>query len=1047
MATKYNRAPIITVMACLAVLAYTWAKSAAPSSVADVREQIIKNFRATRPFEGLIVGIGYRPFHPYNLNDAFMFRAVRRDIERFGKSKGEEQATYLGTSALLEALGGDLDSAIRRASSLVPSRSWLLSDLSAFLLERFRLKGEPVDLIRSLDAASRARRFKISVVEADFNHAITAQKLSLAHVAKMSSTKYVKDSGSGWEGEFLSAAAPLEFTAEKKWESHKSYLLKVPRSRSYLAAFTVVREFPLAAREFAERDLLGLWALELGKNNSRKARQLLNLARDVGDCLRTFSGDYTISDSVAVADDAFWGKRNVATKSIVSGHALYREAWALYDNRAIADARLSFKAAAFHLQAVGSPLGAWSSFWIAVCEIRMFHYQEAERTLRGLLGNPLIGRYPSLVGNIYWSLGLILAVQGDPLGALAQFEKAIVKFDQVKDRESVAVMESLVAESMRKLGDMTTAASYLVSALRVVPQMRDPRRRYMILVEGVEFSKDLGLSGAMLDFLDEAFKNIPKSEPVLTITGARRKAQVLSGLGMNAQASDVLDGVWPAIVAVKDLDTRQALIGDLMAVEGQINAIERPWRSIESLSKAMAIYSRTRYKQQLSEIGFQRSRAYMKLGEFGLAITDLEFAINAFRATVDFKNPVLETNYAKIRELFDAMANAQILRRNPAEALSYVEIGRQWITTELPPASTSLTARATLMAEVQRNLPENAVLIEFLFLEDTGYAWLVRRASIDMISLGGAGRSQIDNLISTLRESIASGRSLAGFRQVSSDLFEVMVRPISSQLLPGELLILVPDLTVSAIPFSALWDKSSERYLIQDHPVSVCPSAGTYLAANRRRQSLPRRPPSDVFAIGSPYLDRGIWANLSSLRYAEEEVRAVASVYPRAHIFLGREATKSTFLSSSSRHEVIHIASHAMVNGAHPSLSSILFSSRKETADSGMVYTSDIKKLSFNHTRLVVLSACGSAGASPAAGGSVSSIAQPFLLRGVPSVIGSLWRVGDRQSLVFSKRLHLWLQRGLEPVSALQAVQVEFINNKPSQDGTPTWAAFVALGA
>src|SRR5205085_7297285 len=94
-------------------------------------------------------------------------------------------------------------------------------------------------------------------------------------------------------------------------------------------------------------------------------------------------------------------------------------------------------------------------------------------------------------------------------------------------------------------------------------------------------------------------------------------------------------------------------------------------------------------------------------------------------------------------------------------------------------------------------------------------------------------------------------------------------------------------------------------------------------------------------------------------------------------------------------------------------------------------------------TRLVVLSACSSAGGSFVGPQGLAPLVRPFIGANVPAVVGSLWDVNDastKQLLVF---FHCHYRHGDDVAVALRNAQLEMLRK---DDSVMAWAAFQVVG-
>jgi CHAT domain-containing protein len=77
-----------------------------------------------------------------------------------------------------------------------------------------------------------------------------------------------------------------------------------------------------------------------------------------------------------------------------------------------------------------------------------------------------------------------------------------------------------------------------------------------------------------------------------------------------------------------------------------------------------------------------------------------------------------------------------------------------------------------------------------------------------------------------------------------------------------------------------------------------------------------------------------------------------------------------------------------------------------------------------------------------------TSLARAFLAAGVPTVIASLWDVGDRPTATLSDAFHRNLLAGDDPEEALRKAQLAMLHGGDEAGRSPAaWGAFEVFGA
>ncbi len=297
--------------------------------------------------------------------------------------------------------------------------------------------------------------------------------------------------------------------------------------------------------------------------------------------------------------------------------------------------------------------------------------------------------------------------------------------------------------------------------------------------------------------------------------------------------------------------------------------------------------------------------------------------------------------------------------------------------------------------------------------------------------------------IAALRADLTAGIWTEASRETAARLYADLVFPARVE---GDRLVVVPDEELHSLPFAALINPSTRRYLVEEREVVVAPSATVYLAAHDRFQELRKTPALSAVVVGDPVLDRMLFPGLAPLAGARDEARRVAALYPRRALLLGNAATRSALLEAVDGRDVLHFAGHAAVNRMAPERSSL------PLAAGGAVEDAALSALDIAALRLDLDSHRGALGVRQRVGTAASgegplSLARAFLSAGAPTVVASLWPVPDGPTAPLITSLHQRLRAGDEPAAALRAAQLALLRSQqPSLRSPAVWSVFEAFG-
>jgi CHAT domain len=232
---------------------------------------------------------------------------------------------------------------------------------------------------------------------------------------------------------------------------------------------------------------------------------------------------------------------------------------------------------------------------------------------------------------------------------------------------------------------------------------------------------------------------------------------------------------------------------------------------------------------------------------------------------------------------------------------------------------------------------------------------------------------------------------------------------------PGRPVVVVPTHPLHQLPWAALPSLAGRT-------VTVTPSADLWLRRGKGRAA--------AAAAGPTVLVAG-----PDLPGAEEEVAALAGLYPSARVLRGPEATVERVLDALAGAGIAHVAAHGRLRSDSPLLSSL------GLAD-GALTIYDLERLAAAPATFV-LPACNAAVPQVARGDEVVGTATALVGLGVRSVLAPVLPVPDEAAAPFSVALHTALRAGSTPAAALAAAQAD-AGDDPGRRALA--AAFVCIG-
>jgi len=386
----------------------------------------------------------------------------------------------------------------------------------------------------------------------------------------------------------------------------------------------------------------------------------------------------------------------------------------------------------------------------------------------------------------------------------------------------------------------------------------------------------------------------------------------------------------------------------------------------------------------------------------------------------------------------DAALATQLERaRSEYEALS-IRLAQQ-----RPRAMAVLGNDPARVDDVRSALDPGEALLDYLVTRDRVIAFVVTRAGLNVVQreLAPAVLTQRVRLLHDLW-----GMPNTDWKwglDAAKALDDVLIAPVrDAGLLRGvRHLFVVPEGTLAQVPFAALVDAKTERYLVQDVAVTMMPSASALPTLRRERASV--SPTAGRGVALAPFPDE--------LPATRGEVEAFRALFPHAEVRLGAQATEAEIRRSLTLGVPVHVATHAVINARNPMFSRIELARPRvaRSEDDGRLEVHELLGLAVR-SPLVFLSGCETGARyewmdDPVKGTAELTLAQALLSAGAANVILTLWRIDDAGAGAFAKTFYSALSR-LSPVDALAETQRQMSTD--ARYGNPYyWAGYLLAGA
>ena len=703
------------------------------------------------------------------------------------------------------------------------------------------------------------------------------------------------------------------------------------------------------------------------------------------------------------------------------------------------------------------------------------------------------------------NLGTVFDSIGDYSSALIHYRQSLELRRQTGDRRGEAVVLNNIGELISNTGDPEAAIPYLVQALALRRETGDPYGEVMTLLTlgGAEKALGIGTAGerfnAALDLatdLENARMQAMAQRQLALLAIDEDRLDDAEALAGPARASAQASGnpeerLWSLIVDARILLARRSVEGansaalsalelaenldlpfeqvralDILAraawsnglLEEATAAAERAVLIAESLRfRAARSRSDRRLRRELDEIYRLQVELRMEAhvrepqrghdaraleavmmgqSQFASAAKEHSASVPAALTTAWGKAVaslgVARSRLATARADDDAEAVEQALEEL-ASAYSDVEQIDSAIGAAI---SETVESRRASLDSLRTASLEGGVLVLSAATEHS-FAWIITSGRIESHVLGL--RSQSESLMSQLNAIVGSGGKRRMEAQLDFTLRQLsthVLQPLEGALSSGRLHV-IADGPFASIPIAGLMIPGTQDYLVDRYEISL-PVASIRQSGT---DSVSRTDSVEVYVFSDPVFGKSLPRLANTTVEAEAIVQTLSASRVRhyARMDASRERFEDALRQSA---DVLHLATHALVNDRWPELSSLVFSLVDEYGEAvdGHYRVADLARAQVA-ADLVVLSACSTVPGPYWPGTGLRGLARGFVDAGANQVVAGLWPMHDRVLAEFMEAFYKSMyQDELSSAAALREAQRNIRERYPSPY---YWAGFV----
>lgn len=715
---------------------------------------------------------------------------------------------------------------------------------------------------------------------------------------------------------------------------------------------------------------------------------------------------------------------------VALAHGFRAQAVASYD-----DAGASLRSATTHLSRAGSPGAQWSRIYDAICAVFQGDFVRSSALLDTAAATIDPVATPALAGKLAWAAGLSWVRRGAYERADSLYREAGPLFQAAGEYENAGAVSYLRADGLLLNGRHAEAGDEVLHGLRQLAGHRDSPYLGLLLMKLCIAAlaaraplAALAIAGESLDVVRDTHR------PHLVAFAQLYTADALLALDRRTEARPYLDSARLHVALMRPGDGRDRLAAEIAVRQARTDLDALPERADIPIRTAVHTFRRLGVDGQLAQSLHLAARVALARRDSTAADAALrEAAAVVERQGTTFGQTAGAYFAETVEQVYDDIARLALARRQTNLAFQAIERGRlaRWTSSAVRGG-----APVPSPADIARRLDGSTLVLAYAVLSDRLVLWAITRDTTSthtaLLTRGAIARMIAD----TGPDTWGSGAAVA--------LERILLESAQDEIDRARHLIVIPDRELASVPFAALRNPRSRRYLVEDHELRWLASA-TQLRA---------RPPAGLSQgreRGALLLTSAARGNvaadvpLPALPGAAREGARVASVYAERHWRVIGAEHRHDVLARLAEATVFHFAGHAIENidRAERSLLALSDSAGRRTT----IEAYDLGRLRLRHLRLVVLSACRTLNTRASRAGPVTGLAYSFLRAGAGGVVSTLWDIDDEPSASVLIDFHAQQVRGTSPTASLRIAQLRALSSQDSRARSPrTWAAFIYTG-
>jgi CHAT domain-containing protein/Tfp pilus assembly protein PilF len=1072
-ATPLRTAASMAVVVAVALIAWNLVFRQKPS-LADGLLALNEAYRQQRPIEARVSDFHYAPWTTTRGGDEIKYdrtaRARAEALLHVAAGKDPDAAAHhaLGKLALMNRQFDDAIGEFEEALKSDPNNARIHGDLGAAWLERGELESQKGEEAASFEGfgksqthLNRALEINPSLLEALFNRALVREHLKLFRLAEEDWKAYLeKDSTSPWADEARKKLKALqEKTNTPRADDPLKSFLSAHQNSHETHSWELLTQNRNYTGNLIENRLLDQYlaaATSARTDEARERFRVLTYAASLG----TQHGDYFASDLVNFYATTSHKQQTAlieARRILALGHKL------IGDDRTAEALNLYAEARKIFEQHGNSCEVLISRYTSAQAHLLQGESDESLSEFEYVKREAEAKRYLWLTGQTLNALANVHIGLNNYSLALELSNRSIKILEEVGDIVGVVkVNDQLGAEHVR-LGEPREALRFHHRAVALGTENHlgvGPLWRSFFL--GAMAFHALGLTATAIDFTKESLR-FAESNKQGHLSVSRSCSNLGVMYGSTGQFDEAMSYFQRAIDSGNKVQTERVRLNALGYASLQMG---HHYKLAGDFTRASDKYDEA--IRLFDQLEFGAFSYVAHKGKFLACVSqlvvcpsveqELQKALALYEA---HRSKIIETKnrysfFDNEQSVYDVAIDYEFANRNDKEkAFDYSEKCRA--RSLLNPANSPSHhvikefAEPDKLSTIRSEISADAQIVQYAVLADKLLIWVVSSTGFEGFSQLISAKSLEEKVVYYLQLiSTGSSSDEEARRRAAAELYELLIKPVKGLLDKSKLICIVPDKILNRLPYPSLISPNG-KYLIEDYTLTFALSSTMFVrwtkAAHQRNAPKPER----LLSVGNPHFDDKTFPSFRFLPSAGIEAEQIAEEYESCEKLLTTDATEKRVVKAMENADVIHLATHAIVDEHSPMYSKLLLAISNEAPvtenNDGVLRASEIYQLNLPRARLVILSACQTGAEKYYGGEGMVGMWSPFITLKVPLVVASLWAVDSDSTKDLMINFHKLRRRGLSSAVALRQAQIEMLRGQHKGYQHPYhWSSFIAIG-